>query len=153
MVISSNIALEHAEPEVISSNDPSTNIAPECAEPEVISSNVSSNIEISRDAQLAEDVDKVEAKIPQKGDYIAAVYGNKWYVGKVMAIDLQQLSPVHVSFLKWSRGKLKWAQRDELWLPIRDILCKVNPPLPFKKNLLELREEDQAKAGKKFDEL
>ena len=58
-----------------------------------------------------------------------------------------------LSYLRRHLYKLKWPQRDELWLPIRDILCKVNPPLPFKNILLELREEDLAKAGKKFDEL
>ena len=91
------------------------------------------------------------SRVPGVGTFVAAKYGSKWYVGKVIKTDLQQLDPVHITFMTWSRGKLKWSLRDEMWLPLRDILCSVNPPIKTPKGaLFEISQEDSAKAEMRF---
>ena len=58
--------------------------------------------------------------IPVAGDWVAAVYDDKWYVGKVLEVDLVK-KDAQISFMQDARrqgGFLKWpTPPDDLWIP------------------------------------
>ena len=70
---------------------------------------------------------------PDIGAFIAATYNDKWYVGKVMAIDDSD-GELHVSFMTEVVSKTgviyKWPKPcDDLWVSRNNIICKISAPL------------------------
>ncbi|WAR11754.1 hypothetical protein MAR_025934 [Mya arenaria] len=79
----------------------------------------------SENTEIGINVDDIRT-----GEFIAAMYDNEAYVGKVTDIDEGLFE---VSFLeKGSKVKdcLKWPKRhDEIWVEPSDILCRVEEPM------------------------
>ena len=67
-----------------------------------------------------------DTKTPKVGDCVAAVYDDKWYVGKVMELDSDD-DEAFVSFMESSRksaATFKFPNRlDEIWVSLRSILA------------------------------
>lgn len=65
----------------------------------------------------------------QPGKYVAAVYGNDWYIGLIYE-RLEEHDDLRVQFMKNNRVRnhLRWAGLDECWIPIDNILRIVPTP-------------------------
>ena len=65
----------------------------------------------------------------QAGKYIAAVYSNNWYIGLISERS-DQHEDVHVKFMKRNKRSniLTWAETDECWVPLVNILRIVPTP-------------------------
>ena len=74
--------------------------------------------------------------IPATGDWIAAVYDDKWYVGEVLEVDKTD-GDANVSFMHSSSKNVamlkKPNQPDELWVMFGSILAIFEPPCPHGK--------------------
>ena len=84
--------------------------------------------------------------VPVVGDWVAAVYDDKWYVGKVLAVDLAE-NDAHISFMHDSTkqaGFIKWpTPADTIWMDFKSVLAVIEPPVPCGKNQTAV----QAKRG------
>lgn len=78
-----------------------------------------------------------------KGDFVAAVYLNKWYVGEIVDKDKGELE---ISFMK-SINKcmtFQWpASKDKIWLNCEDILTKIGKPTPTGRTKRAFKLEEQ----------
>lgn len=67
----------------------------------------------------------------QSGDWIAAVYDNNWYVGKVMTVDSKSRD-AKVSFIEKTSARtisFKWPSTpDEIWVEFDNILGVIQEP-------------------------
>ena len=67
----------------------------------------------------------------QSGDWIAAVYENNWYVGKVMTVDSKSRD-AKVSFMEKTSARtisFKWPSTpDEIWVEFDNILGVIQEP-------------------------
>ena len=72
------------------------------------------------------------------GEYVAAMYANEWNLGRVLEVDEedQDAQMTFMATLRSKQGmKFKWPHpRDELWIPLQDIIIKVAPPTPLGKS-------------------
>lgn len=73
---------------------------------------------------------------PSAGDWVAAVYNGKWYLGKVLQDDLQD-GDAYITFMQAS-GKcedtFKLPSRpDKIWMKFSSILAIIEPPSPHSK--------------------
>ena len=70
--------------------------------------------------------------VPEAGDWVAAAYDDKWYVGKVLAVDLAE-NNAHISFMQDSTkqpGFIKWlTPADKLWIHYKSVLTVIDPPI------------------------
>lgn len=82
--------------------------------------------------------EKVKENVPQEedyeiGDYIAAEYEDKVYIGKIIAIDDEAEEPIKAKFMENGskiRECLKWPTREDIMeLTPEAILCKVQEPV------------------------
>ena len=61
-------------------------------------------------------------------DWVAAVYDGRWYIGKVIESDEDD---VHINFMTQSSGShledmFKWPQRkDDIWVSKKEVLCRL----------------------------
>ena len=68
------------------------------------------------------------------GDYVAATYLNKWYVGKILDIDEEDCD-AEITFMQRTKILLQWPKHaDTLWVNISDILLKIKEPLLARKS-------------------
>ena len=59
------------------------------------------------------------------GDYVAATYLNKWYVGKTLDIDEEDCD-AEITFMQRTENFFQWPKHaDTLWVNISDILLKI----------------------------
>ena len=65
----------------------------------------------------------------REGDFIAAMYNHKWYVGKVNEAPAHERE-VLVSFMAPARGKFKLGKRDITDVVFDDMLCQLTPTTP-----------------------
>ena len=78
--------------------------------------------------------------IPEAGDYVAAIYERKPYIGQVEEID-EEDEEAHMDFLKHSGiltrlSKFKKPKKvDKVWIPLVDIICIVPEPTATKRAL------------------
>ena len=86
---------------------------------------------------------------PVVGDWVAAVYDNKWYVGKVVEADpldsdalitFMQSTTKQVGFLKWPLSE------DQVWIDFKSILAIIEPPIPSGKRQRQFRLHDETSA-------
>ena len=62
-----------------------------------------------------------------EGDFVAAVYENRWYIGRVVELDNLECE---ISFMAKSKNLFKWLNSpDEVWIRIDAILCKISEPM------------------------
>ena len=60
-------------------------------------------------------------------DFVAAVYENRWYIGRVVELDNLECE---ISFMAKSKNLFKWPNSpDEVWIRIDAILCKISEPM------------------------
>jgi hypothetical protein len=60
-------------------------------------------------------------------DFVAAVYENRWYIGRVVELDNLECE---ISFMAKSKNLFKWLNSpDEVWIRIDAILCKISEPM------------------------
>ncbi|CAC5395762.1 unnamed protein product [Mytilus coruscus] len=109
-----------------------------------IQNNVPTETEISLDDQI---------KI---GSYVAAIYDNIVYMGKVLEIDAPE-KEMNISFM--GRGKLeghyRWpSTEDTVWIDFTKILCRVNDPTPTgrSRRVFVFQIEDVAESERLFSE-
>ena len=75
------------------------------------------------------DVEPVKYK---KGDYVAAVYHDEWYIGKLVDCDD---SEVEIDFMQQKKQLLQWpTHKDQIWIKKVDVLCTMLPPNPTDKS-------------------
>ena len=80
-----------------------------------------------------------------KDNYVAAIYNDDWYVGKVLELDASE-NDVEISFMEQHKQFYQWPRRaDKLWVDIGDILCLVSPPIPTGKSERMFRIDSQDK--------
>ena len=65
----------------------------------------------------------------QPGKYVAAVYGNDWYIGLINERS-EEHEDLRVQFMKYGtvRYRLRWEGLDECWIPMDNILRIVPAP-------------------------
>ena len=67
------------------------------------------------------------------GNFVAAVYENKWYIGQVMEVENDE---VYINFMQ-KCGKisaLKWPpKKDEIWVNLEQLLCVIEAPVKTKR--------------------
>ena len=70
---------------------------------------------------------------PSANDWVAAVYEGKWYVGKVLEVNLED-GDANISFLqhfsKCDNTLREPLQPDELWIHFAAVLAVIDPPVP-----------------------
>ena len=70
---------------------------------------------------------------PTIGDWVAAVYDKKWYVGKVLEVDSAD-GDAYIWFMEASRkseATFKMpSEPDEIWIKFQSILAIIEPPSP-----------------------
>lgn len=70
---------------------------------------------------------------PKLGDWLAAVYDEQWYVGKVLEVDNGD-SEAFVSFMEASQKSEATfktpIQPDEIWIILQSLLAIIEPPSP-----------------------
>lgn len=79
-------------------------------------------------AQDAQDLPSIQQYMP--GQYIAAVYDQKWYVGSIVEYD-EENQDILVSFMLQvgSTTSFKWPRRvDKCWVPIGHVLTVLTMP-------------------------
>lgn len=80
------------------------------------------------------------------GDYVAAVYDQKWYPGKIVDIDEDESGlDYHVSFMEHKKSLFQWPQKDDtIWCSRQDILCKIDVPVACgkSKRMYKLKSDD-----------
>ena len=88
-----------------------------------------------------------------EGDYIAAKYDGTWYIAKVLQIDNAD-DEVEVIFMERKKQLFQWPVRDDiLWIPFKDVICKVSEPVYTgkSKRMLKLLPDDKEKILNKFN--
>lgn len=82
-----------------------------------------------------------------KGNYVAARYLEKCYIGKVTDEDDNEFE---ISFMETKKEKLQWPKKkDILWIPSKDVLFVVAEPMPIGRSgrMFELQQQDKEKFG------
>jgi hypothetical protein len=67
----------------------------------------------------------------QSDDFVAAIYDNRWFIGKIEEIDNAD-NEILVNFMVTccKTSSFKWStKRDEIWICHDQILCKIDPPI------------------------
>lgn len=95
-----------------------------------------------------------------ENDFVAAVYNNYWYIGKIVKYDPSDDElPFNVSFMEHGKGKIcptfKWPNKDDsIWISAKDILCSVDTPTPFgSRKMYKLGESDISAVMEKFENI
>ena len=67
----------------------------------------------------------------QFDDFVAVIYDNRWFIGKIEEIDNTD-NEILVNFMVTccKTSSFKWpTKRDEIWICHDQILCKIDPPI------------------------
>ena len=86
---------------------------------------------------------------PVAGDWVAAVYDSKWYVGKVLEADRMEKDAL-ITFMQSTTkqfGFLKWPTReDQVWIDFESILATIEPLIPSGKTKRQYKLHDETVA-------
>lgn len=85
------------------------------------------------------------------GDYVAAVYDKKTYIGKITDFDNDD-GEVEITFMENVRKLLQWPKHeDKIWIEKTAIMCSVSEPIPTGKSrrMFKLADSDIANIGSK----
>lgn len=112
------------------------------------------------DEQHSDDIAVLELGHIQVRDFVAAFYGQDWYLGQVQQIDPADCT-LQIKFMEHSTrnvGQYRWpVVTDQLWLSINDILCKVEAPKPTGKTKrsknFALADDDIAKVSLRYQQM
>lgn len=113
--------------------------APVCIEKEV---------ENTAQTSILTNVTDESSKGPEilVGEYVAALYDDKTYIGKVIECDDED-DEVEITFMENVRKLLQWPKHeDRIWINKKDILCSVSEPVPTgkSKRMFKLAASDMA---------
>jgi len=77
--------------------------------------------------------DHDESKVYDINSFVAAEYDGKWYLGKVLDFDPEDLE-YNITFMEEGKNKkfysFKWLQNsDNIWIAESSVICKVNEPV------------------------
>ena len=62
------------------------------------------------------------------GDYVAAIYEKRWYIGTVDEIDREDRD-CQINFMEKAKALFKWPNfPDKLWIREKDLICKIEKP-------------------------
>lgn len=93
---------------------------------------------------------------PKRGDYVAAIYENEWYLTTVISIS-KMPPPINAQYfhLKFTEikgeNKFQWpSKEDEIPIIREDILCVVPPPIPVSSRHIGLDKDAYKKVKKLF---
>ena len=85
-----------------------------------------------------------------EGDFVAAVYENRWYIGRVVELDNLECE---ISFMAKSKNLFKWPNSpDEVWIRIDAILCKISEPMATgrSRRMLRIQADEEEKIERLF---
>ena len=85
------------------------------------------------------------------GDFVAATYDHKIYVGKVVECDNED-GEFEITFMQNVRKLLQWPKHeDKIWVNRKNVVCKVSTPIPTgkSKRMFKLDESDWQKIDSK----
>ena len=122
---------------------------------------VDENLQVAQDTQnLNVDVQIVEESVSvnmsadrpetdpyQVSSYVAAEYNRKWFIGKILEFDSDDME-YSISFMEAGSSKIghtfKWPrQKDVIWVPNASVLCSVIDPIPYgKRKMFKLPDEE-----------
>ena len=81
-----------------------------------------------RQAEHATQASVENDSVFKAGDFISGVYLAKWYIGEVVDVDPED-DELEIKFMEQKKKLFQWPTReDSLWLPRKDILCKIDEP-------------------------
>lgn len=86
----------------------------------------------------------------QEGQYVAAKYNNRIYVGKITDIDYDD-HEFEISFMESKKDKYQWPKHEDvLWIPANDILFSVSEPTATGRSgrMFELQQIDKERLDK-----
>ncbi|WAR25258.1 hypothetical protein MAR_010962 [Mya arenaria] len=81
------------------------------------------------------------------GDFVAALYESKWYIGQVVDNDIDN-AELEINFMTRAKEMNKWPQyEDRIWIESNDIICRVQSLSPSGKSerLFRLSTEEAEK--------
>lgn len=86
------------------------------------------------------------------GEYVAAVYENEWYVGKIVKVDAIE-GEVEIKFMETKNNAYQWPKReDRIWVSNANVLCTVNSPQKTNKpKLFTFSDSDIERCSKLFE--
>ena len=90
----------------------------------------------------------------QEDDFVAAVYQQQWYIGKVLSVDPID-DEVELSFMERKKMLYQWPRNsDILWVEARDILGIVETPKPTgkTKRMFQLTSSDSERISLLYNE-
>jgi hypothetical protein len=68
----------------------------------------------------------------QNGDYVAAVYDAKWYIGKI--VDDEDDDQYEITFMEQRKQLYQWPKKEDvIWVDTSSVLCKITEPQPTAK--------------------
>ena len=119
--------------QAVSSSEPSSQNDSENSSQVITSSCSSSESEIPDRRSIA--IESLHV-----GDFVAATYEQKWYLGKIEKIDMTD-HEVEVSFMQEYKNRVTGAKTfkwpllpDQIWLRTDDIICRTQEPNPIGRN-------------------
>lgn len=103
---------------------------------------------LPRIVEVPDDTTSADSDEPtcSAGDFVAALYESKWYIGKVVQVDDDK--DVEVSFMQQRRSLFQWpAHEDIIWVSEDKVLCKIACPVPHGKygRMYQLNEDEKIK--------
>ena len=81
--------------------------------------------------------DRPETDPYHVGSYIAAEYNRKWFIGKILEFDSDDME-YSISFMEAGSSRIghtfKWPRQDDvIWVPNASVLCSVIDPISYRK--------------------
>ncbi|XP_046548265.1 uncharacterized protein LOC124258241 [Haliotis rubra] len=68
------------------------------------------------------------------GEFVAALYSGRWYIGKVETVDPED-SEYEINFMESKKSNFQWpAHEDVIWCKESDVICHINTPVPSGKS-------------------
>lgn len=74
------------------------------------------------------DIPEAAQVVYKIDDFVAAVYQDKWYIGKIIDCDDTE---VEINFMQQKKKLFQWpTHKDQIWIKKEDVLCTMPPPNP-----------------------
>ena len=87
------------------------------------------------DVQEHEDNEEGPEDVYEEGQFVVARYDERYYVGKICEVDMEDGLPYHINFMEQKRKAFQWPSRaDELWCSSSDIMFQIEEPVPSGKS-------------------